>query len=74
MYLFNKTITKVKVVCFQLPSGDYKSYFNWNPFIKQETSEKSVMPEDPAKDLNFQEPIIDSLRAQKDDVSKIYML
>ncbi|XP_033610967.1 cytoplasmic dynein 2 light intermediate chain 1 isoform X3 [Cryptotermes secundus] len=33
----------------------------------QETSEKSVMPDDPAKDLNFQEPIIDSLRAQKDD-------
>ena len=27
------------------------------------------MPEDPAKDHNFREPIIDSLRAQKDDVS-----
>lgn len=27
------------------------------------------MPDDPAKDLNFQEPIIDSIRAQKDDVS-----
>jgi len=38
-------------------------------FITQETSEKSVMPEDPAKDHNFREPIIDSLRVQKDDVS-----
>ncbi|XP_021923284.1 cytoplasmic dynein 2 light intermediate chain 1 isoform X2 [Zootermopsis nevadensis] len=38
----------------------------------QETSEKSVMPEDPAKDLNFQEPIIDSLRAQKDDELERY--
>jgi hypothetical protein len=42
-------------------------------FIKQETSEKSVMPEDPAKDLNFREPLIDSLRAEKDDVSQIYI-
>jgi hypothetical protein len=32
------------------------------------------MPEDPAKDHNFQEPIIDSLRAQKDDVSTLLQL
>jgi dynein light intermediate chain 2 len=38
----------------------------------QETSEKSVMPEDPAKDHNFREPIIDNLRAQKDDEMERY--
>ncbi|XP_069686757.1 cytoplasmic dynein 2 light intermediate chain 1 [Periplaneta americana] len=38
----------------------------------QEATEKTVMPEDPAKDLNFREPIIDSLRAQKDDELERY--
>ncbi|XP_068085310.1 cytoplasmic dynein 2 light intermediate chain 1 [Anabrus simplex] len=33
----------------------------------QETSERTVMPEDPARDTNFREPIIDALRAHKDD-------
>jgi len=32
------------------------------------------MPEDPAKDHNFREPIIDSLRAQKDDVSRLLQI
>ncbi|KAJ8866916.1 hypothetical protein PR048_032778 [Dryococelus australis] len=33
----------------------------------QEVTEKSVILDDPARDLNFKEPIIDSLRGQKDD-------
>nr|CAD7425879.1 unnamed protein product [Timema monikensis] len=38
----------------------------------QEVSEKSVMPEDPAKDMNFIEPTIDFLRSQKDDELERY--
>ncbi|XP_063227498.1 cytoplasmic dynein 2 light intermediate chain 1 [Bacillus rossius redtenbacheri] len=33
----------------------------------QEVTEKSVIPDDPAHDINFKEAIIDSLRAQRDD-------
>ncbi|PSN53731.1 Cytoplasmic dynein 2 light intermediate chain 1 [Blattella germanica] len=38
----------------------------------QEASKRSAMPDDPAKDMNFQEPVIDSLRTQKDDELERY--
>ena len=30
-------------------------------------TERTALPEDPAKDPNFEEPIIDQVRAQKDE-------
>ncbi|GLH05592.1 Cytoplasmic dynein 2 light intermediate chain 1 [Gryllus bimaculatus] len=38
----------------------------------QEASEKNVMPEDPCKDLNYLEPVIDDLRMQKDEELELY--
>jgi hypothetical protein len=68
----NKTTINLKLQVLNLLLVTTKAPLTEIYLIKQETSEKSIMPDDPAKDLNFQEPIIDSLRAQKDDVSKIY--
>lgn len=37
--------------------------------LKLQVSENTVIPDDPVKDQSFKEPLIDSLRAQMDDVS-----
>ena len=39
----------------------------------QKTSNKSHIPDDPCKDVKYQEPAIDSMRAQKDEVSRNHM-
>ena len=38
----------------------------WESFAVKVT-ERTALPEDPAKDPNFEEPIIDQVRAQKDE-------
>ena len=36
-------------------------------FYRNQVSERTALPEDPAKDPNFEEPMIDQVRAQKDE-------
>ena len=37
-----------------------------------QVTERTALPEDPCKDLNFSEPMIDELRAQKDEELERY--
>lgn len=43
-------------------------------FQELEGDENFNIPEDPARDQNFKEPIIDALRAEKDEVVSILKL
>ena len=54
---FPQSVSRRLVCCY---------IYHDNPVLLQVT-ERTALPEDPCKDLNFREPLIDELKAQKDE-------